>query len=871
MADESDLTGIADPADLPGVVDAATAAARWHAVAAARADAIALRTPESSLTFADAAARVDDLTRELLATIEPGRPVAVEIESDIDSVVAMLAVQCAGRSLVLLDPFLPADRRENVLRRSGAHLLTPAGGVRSTPPPAPKDVTHEPAPDDPAVLLFTSGSTGTPKGVVLSQRMPVNHARDGRRFLGMGPEDRAAVLLPLSFGGGLDALAMSLLNGATMLLWDVRRRTTTGLRDWLAAEGATTVHCTPSLLRSWLGELSADDALDSLRLLSVCGEPAHRTDVELARSTIAPAGVFCCWAGASEVGNLAFNLFPPEREVAAGTIPVGVPATDKHVRIVDEDDTDLPVGATGEVIVESANLASGYHSNPELTATRFEFLADGRTRYRTGDLGRLDANGELALLGRGDDAIKIRGYLVEPLEVETAIRALPWTADAVVTANRDEARLIAHIAVDPAKWSPSPAEIRSELGKSLTPWMIPRDIVVLAELPRNERGKVDRAALPPPPSRPAHEPPRGLTEIALHRFWCQILGLETIGRNEDFTELGGDSLAAAKMLAEVQHHLQLEVSTAMLAQAPTIAQFAAHIEAAAKHRSKTSSGATLIPLRQGDGDPVFLIAGAGSLATSLTQIVRAMGTDRPVYAIQSRGVEKRGRADHSVRAAARRAISDMRSVQPHGPYQVGGYSLGGFVAMEIAAQLTSAGETCGPVLILDSLFDPALIRRVSGEKPGIAARLSARRGALAEDDTALPDRTGKETEPRRAPLPQRVVQEAMLAVLVRTAGLVRLPTTLQWVVFFRLGTRMIRRYRPRPYDGPVAVIRARTNPDDPELWHHLTSGEVTFHEITGDHISMIRAPHAAETARVIDAILDSADPASDSVGRRTGE
>lgn len=839
--------------DLPGTDTAHTAAARWRAVAAACGDAIAIRTPEQFITFADAAGRVDDLARTITATADPGRPVAVEIESDIDSVIAMLAVLCSGRPLVLLDPFLPPDRRDVLLERSGAQLLDRSAETV----PGSTDVV-EPGPSDPAVLLFTSGSTGTPKGVVLSQKMPVNHARDGRRFLGMRPADRAVVLLPLSFGGGLDALAMSVLNGSTMLLWDVRRRTTTGLRDWLVAQEATTAHCTPSLLRSWLGELSADDAVGSLRLLSTCGEPTHRADVQLARDTILADGVFCCWAGASEVGNLAFNLFPPDRDIEPGAIPVGVPASDKSVRIVDANGDDLPVGTTGEVLVDSAHIAVGYHRNPEMTAARFIPLPDGRTRYRTGDLGRLDEFGELALLGRSDDAIKIRGYLVEPLEVEAAIRALAWTTDAVVTADRDEARLTAHVAVDPKKWSPSPAEIRQELGKTLTPWMIPRDIVVLAELPRNERGKVDRAALPPPPARPDHEPPRGMTEMALHRFWCQILGLESIGRNEDFVELGGDSLAAAKMLAEVQHHLQLDVNTAMLAEAPTIALFAQRIESAARERSANASGATLIPLRKGTGRPIFLVAGAGSLATSLTPVVRALQTDRPVYAIQSRGVEKRGRADHSVRAAARRAIDDIRSVQPHGPYQVGGYSLGGFVAMEVAARLTAAGETCDPVVVLDSLFDPALARRVRGERMGVLDRLRARRGDT--QDTALPDRTGDDPAPAREPLPQRLVKEVVLAVLVPTAGMVQLPTPVQWVVFFRLGTRMIRRYRPRDYAGPVGVIRARTNPDDPDLWRRMSSGEVTFHDVSGDHISMIRAPHAADTARAIDEVLNSPAP-----------
>ncbi len=591
------------------------------------------------------------------------------------------------------------------------------------------------------------------------------------------------------------------------------------------------------------------------------GNPLTGDDVLRARRTILPRGEFCCWAGASEVGNLAFNLFPPERDVEAGAIPVGSPASDKRVRIVDEHDADVPTGVTGEVVVESAHIASGYHANPELTARRFTSLPDGRTRYRTGDLGRLDENGELSLLGRDDDAVKVRGYLVEPLEVEAALLALPWTVDAVVTANRNEGRLTAHVAVDPAKWSPSPAEIRLELGKSLTPWMIPQDIIVLSELPRNERGKVVRAELPPPPPRPAPEPPpRGLTEFALHQVWCDILGLESIGRNEDFVELGGDSLAAAKMLAEVGHHLQLDVNTAMLAEAPTIARFAARIEAAAKERSKNASGATLIPLRKGTGDPIFLMAGAGSLATSLTPIVRALSGDRPVYGIQSRGGRREAggavQTIPSVLLHAARSPTSARCNRAAHTRSADTRWADSSPSRWLHAS-PKAGETCHTVAVLDSVIDPALAQRLSGERPNLIQRIRSSLRSLTAAKETLPDRTGsdEDSKPGGSPL-QHALQQIALKVLVLTAGLVPLSTSVQWVVFFRLGTEMIRRHRPSPYSGPITVIRARTNTDDPALWGHFTSGRVEFVDVDGDHISVIRPPHVAATARAIDQVLE---------------
>ncbi|MEE3852547.1 non-ribosomal peptide synthetase [Gordonia sp. LSe1-13] len=847
----------------PGDPASSTAAARWREIASTHTDEVAICTPESSITFGRAAALVEAQARAIAAFIDdPARPVAVDIECDVDSVVAMLSVVCSGHPLVPLDPFLPADRRAHILRLSDAIHLGP-GDIAALPPaaaPAP-----EPAPEDPAVLIFTSGSTGTPKGVVLSQKMQPNHAQDGRDFMELGRGDRAAVLLPLSFGGGLDGMSMSLLNGATMHLWDVRRRTAVGLRDWLDAEQVTTVHCTPSLLRSWLGELAGENTVDSVRLLSTCGEPSYGGDIELFRTKLAPQGTFCVWAGASEVGDLAFNVFGPDREVPTGVLGAGRPATDKQIRVIDENDYDVAAGSIGEVIVESAHIALRYHGDPEMTARRFSRIDDGRTRYRTGDLGRFDESGRLQLLGRGDDAIKIRGYLVEPLEVEAAVRELPWTVDAAVTADRDAARLAAYIAIDPAKWSPSTAEIRKELGKSLAAWMIPQDIVVVAEIPRNERGKVDRAALPTPPPPSTPEPPRGLTERGLHMLWCEVLGLESVGRNDDFFALGGDSLAAATMVTEVREHLQVEVTTAMLNEGPTIAEFAASIETASKERSKNATGATIVQLRPGTGRPIFLIAGAGSLGTSLTPLARALDTDRPVVAIQARGIEKRARADRSVRKAAARAVSDIRSVQPDGPYQIGGYSLGGFLAVEAAAQLARDGQACDEVIVLDSVIDPILADRLRAGRFGLLSRLPFRRSSLSSADEVLPDRTGDENPTPKAPLPARVLQQVGQRVLVHLSGLVRLPPVLQWVVFFNLGTRMIRRHRPSPYSGAITVVRARTNTDGPELWGFFTTGPVRTVDIDADHNSMIRVPHVSQTAGAMESVLGKT-PAASGVG-----
>ncbi|MFM9379144.1 AMP-binding protein [Gordonia sp. VNK21] len=830
----AEAVSLAEPA-------AATTRELWLQIAAARGDAPALITPDGRLGFADAGRRSAAAGRALAAAVpEAGRPIAVETESDIESALALLAVLCSGHPVLALDPLLPEERRRHILELSGAALFTPqqiAGLPTQTTPVPPA------GPDDPAVLIFTSGSTGRPKGVLHGQRTWVNQARDARRFWQLGPHDRAGVLLPLSFGAGLDALLMPLLNGTGVLLWDVRRRTTSGLRDWLAETGATTAHCTPSLLRSWLADSSGAEPIGSLRLLSTCGEPVHGSDFVAARRLLAPHGVCCSWSGSSEAGNLAFNRYGPGRDLPDGVVPVGTPAADKTVTIVDDDGAPVPRGTAGQVLIESGHLALGYLGDPEGTARRFRPAGDGRTVLHTGDLGRIDDDGQLHLLGRRDDAVKVRGYLVEPAEVESALRALPWTVDAVVTGDPVQGRLIAHVAVAADGWTPSPAEIRTALAKTLAPWMIPRDVVVLTELPRTERGKVDRRALPEPPPR-APEPVRGPTEAALMHTWCAVLGLESVGRDEDFLALGGDSLAAARMLAEVRERWLVDIASADFAAEPTIARLGAAIDRAHRERRRSSASGSLSRLRAGDGVPLFIAAGAGSPAASLLPLVRDLGGDEPVFGLQAHGLERRGRADRSVRAAAERAVADLRSVSPHGPYRLIGYSYGAFVMLEAATILDDLAADVDEVILLDPIFEPEQVRRLGGT------------GRRSTDRTALPDRDG--TGQNQPVAPTGLAQRLSLAwntlamrALVATAGLWRLPTTLQWTVFWDLGRALLRRHRPTRYAGPVTLVLAADNHDDPALWQRIVDGGVRVHRVTGDHHSMMRAPQVRATAAVI--------------------
>ena len=848
---------------------AETMTARWNAVCGDTPEAVAVRTRDREFTFAQAHALSTAWARALV-DCEPdtSRAIALEPGAGAESVVAALAVIASGHPLIMLDPLLPEQRRTHILSLTGA--LRVDVPMLTELPQASHVTLPEPNVQDTAIIVFTSGSTGQPKGVLHSHENWINQAFEAKEALEIGPGDRVGMLLPMSFGAGLDVIVMSLLNGAGLYYWDPRTESTTGLAEWLSECGVSTAHCTPSFLRSWLPELTSVDApaLSSLRVLTTCGESIHSSDVSALRPHLRPDALYCSWSGSSETGHLAFNPYPSDRELPGGVVPVGRPAANKDVLILDADQNPVEVGCIGEIYVVSRYLANGYYGEDQSGVSKFAVQADGSTRYRMGDLGRFDEHGDLHLSGRSDDAVKIRGYLVEPAEVEAALRSLEWVSDAVVVADKTVPQpiLIGYVAVGGSEWTPSAAEVRSALGQRIPTWMVPRDIVILAALPRNERGKVDRAGLPPVPTRGEPVPLRGPTETLLSFIWQPILGIEAVGRDEDFTALGGDSLAAAKMLGEVAEQFYIQISSAEFSQAPTIEGLAKLVDSAGRRRSPVSDS-SLVPLRTDGSEPaLFLIAGGGAPAAVFAHLVREMRSGVPVYGIQSHGLEHRGRADRTIAAAAARALRSIRTVQPHGPYRLGGYSFGGFVALEIASLLERAGEHVEIVVLLDAVLDGDVAAKVGALG---SARLPISKRAKSRTAAELPQReTPQEYVPQN--VFARLWSKVLMNSLVATAGLFRLRASAQWIVYYELSRRMLAKYEPSRHVGRVQVITASEPGDigdrdvaaESKLWAVLAPDDLHIESVPGDHQSILRQPFVIRTAAVVDAAVSGRQGAS---------
>ena len=820
-----------------------TVVERFDRIADAKADAVALRTDDATVTYRalrDAAAGWSTLLR---ARTDPRAPVAMVGDLNPRTAAVILGSFAAQAPLVPLDTGLPHDRMEHIfaaLHANGRRLDTVVVDDLEESPTAELEQSHSIWPADRTVpdaghrvtddadahirtvtsIQFTSGSSGEPKAVLHTNGTWLSDWILHRDRFGIVDGARVALCMPVSFAAGLNVLIGALLSGAEVISVDPRRCTPDAARDLIA--GTDIVMCTPSFLQS-LADTDDGGVLGRVQRIVTTGEPLYGNVIRAARA-LAPNAVITNWAGSSETLGIAhFDVWPGEG-APAGVVPAGVPAPHKRLDVDDQ----------GRLTVTSPYLAAGY-LNPENATTTFVDNADGTATFVTNDKARITDDGVLVVLGRVDAAVKIRGYLVEPAEVEAALLECPGVREALVVADHvgDTPVLIGYVSPERGTRSPAVAEIRSQLHTRLPAWMVPTHVVMLESLPRNERGKVDRHALPEPVRGPIVPPQPGL-ESEIAAAWSDVLELDAVGRTENFYALGGDSLNVQQMITAVGDRHGVRLTSSDLASAPTVAAFTEIVstkrtgESVPRGHRLAPTTVFLRPPSELTTATLFCFAGAGASALSFVPLTDRIERDTAVVAFQAQGLENRAFPDWTVGRAARRHLADLLSVQPGGPYTLIGHSLGAFIAIDVARRLEKLGHDVELVALLDPFLPPRTVRRARKSLPDV-------RSTLLEQAPADLSSLWR----RRLWLP--------------LAGIVDGSPEEKVEALREVGVRVGRLHRPRPYGKPTLLLLSSFNHDDDRVWPQVLSGDLSVERIHCDHDSVVREPHIGRVADIIGA------------------
>jgi amino acid adenylation domain-containing protein len=581
----------------------------FEAHADARPQADALLYGDLRISYGELEARANRLAHHLRARgVGPECRVGICLERGPEVVVAILAVLKAGGGYLPLDPAHPRERLARMLETAGARVLVTESSLAGAVPAEGREVVladgdaaeigARPAgrprggarAASLAYVIFTSGSTGEPKGIALAHRGVVNNLWDLNRRV--GPADRVLLLSSLGFDMSVyETLGILSAGGAVVVPLPEEARDPAAWAALCRRHGVTVWNSAPALLGLLADHVEAHphDAPRALRVAFLGGDWVPVALPDRVRAWAPGLADFIVMGGATEASIHSVLYAVGAVDPAWASIPYGLPMANQRAHVLDDGLRPLGPGEAGELYLGGVGLARGYTGRAALTAERF--LPDpvsgipGARLYRTGDRARRFADGTLELLGRADHQVKLRGFRVEPAEVEAALARHPSVARAVVVGRRDggETRLAAYLLAADPQAPPRPAELRDFLRGTLPEYMVPAAYVLLDRLPLSPNGKVDRRALPEPPAAGAAGaggPPRTAAETAVAAEAGALLGVDGLGVDDDFFALGGHSLSAARLLARLRGRLGAEVTLRDFFAAPTVAALAARVEAA---------------------------------------------------------------------------------------------------------------------------------------------------------------------------------------------------------------------------------------------------------------------------------------------------
>lgn len=575
---------------------------RFEQQVSAYCDRLAIKSNERSFTFRALNQTANRVARKILSRRgERVEPIALLFDHGAGVLAAMLGVLKARKFYLVLDSNYPRDRLMYMLEDSGARLIVADsnnlafarelsnGSIDVVDFDEPNESFSDlnlgtyPPPDALVMILYTSGSTGQPKGVMHTHRNVLADARNLTNEWGISAQDRWLLHTSVSFANSVRTIYGSLLNGAAIYPYDVKRKGFGELSNWLLSNEITILRSVPTTFRDFMSALPEDRKFPAVRVLSVGGEPMLRSDLDYFDRHFLPHCVLVHALGPTECLTVCWSCIPHGTRITENKLPIGYPLKDKEVLLLDDTGRELAEGEVGEIAVKSRYISPGYWRDPVRTKSVFlpDPLGSDKRIYLTGDLGVRLKGGCLIHIGRRDFLVKIRGFRIDMAEIEAALRDIDGIDDTVVVGREDnlgENRLVAYF-VPKTRPGITVTQIRQGLARVLPDYMIPSTFVCMDAIPRTPNGKADRLHLPlPPRERPELDTPFALpensTEKELAQIWAEVLDLEQVGINDRFLDLGGNSLLATRVSARVIKSFRVELAVAALFDSPTVAELA---------------------------------------------------------------------------------------------------------------------------------------------------------------------------------------------------------------------------------------------------------------------------------------------------------
>ncbi|GHK42302.1 enterobactin synthase subunit F [Klebsiella pneumoniae] len=666
--------------------------------------------------------------------VKPGDSVAVALPRSVFLTLALHGIVEAGAAWLPLDTGYPDDRLRMMLEDARPSLLITSEDqlARFSDIPGLESLCYQQPlaagddaplalskPDHTAYIIFTSGSTGRPKGVMVGQTAIVNRLLWMQDRYPLSADDVVAQKTPCSFDVSVWEFWWPFIAGAQLVMAEPEaHRDPQAMQQFFARYGVTTTHFVPSMLAAFVASLDADSvaACRTLRRVFCSGE-ALPTELcrEWERLTGAPlhnlygpteAAVDVSWYPACG---------PELAAVTGSSVPIGWPVWNTGLRILDAAMRPVPPGVAGDLYLTGIQLAQGYLGRPDLTASRFiaDPFAPGERMYRTGDVARWLTNGAVEYLGRSDDQLKIRGQRIELGEIDRVMSALPDVGQAVshacvfnqAAATGGDARQLVGYLVSDSGLPLDTAALKARLAEQLPPHMVPVVLMQLAELPLSANGKLDRKALPLPTlggERSGRPPEPGMETLVAAAF-SQLLGCEVNDIDADFFALGGHSLLAMRLAAQLSRQLARQVTPGQVMVASTVGKLSALLAADLSDEQAQRLGLdTLLPLRESDGPTLFCFHPASGFAWQFSVLARYLSPRWSITGIQSPRPQGPMASAASLDEVCEHHLRTLLAQQPHGPYYLFGYSLGGTLAQGIAARLRQRGEAVAFLGLLDT-------------------------------------------------------------------------------------------------------------------------------------------------------------------------